>query len=240
MVPCKCKCGYESSVAVALLLKGRNTHCRKCVGVVTRIAFPSVGDEFGKWKVIGESVKSFFKNGNRYAFRVPCICQCGVKHEVLFEALRSGHSRGCRACNLAEIEKRGLNPRQTHGGSATKLYRVWAGIIRRCTSPTHVGAKYYFDKGIRVCQEWNDFAAFREWAIGSGYQEGLACNRKNADKDYSPENCEWITNSENCRQANRDRVERHRRMVSEMASMRARIEILEKEVLVLRKDGAAL
>lgn len=33
----------------------------------------------------------------------------------------------------------------------------------------------------------------KKWAISNGYQEDLTIERKDFDKDYCPENCEWIT-----------------------------------------------
>lgn len=37
-----------------------------------------------------------------------------------------------------------------------------------------------------------------DWAIKNGYREGLALDRKNNNKGYSPTNCRWVTTKENC------------------------------------------
>ena len=63
--------------------------------------------------------------------------------------------------------------------------------------------KYYQDKGIKVCDEWrNDFLKFKEWALANGYdynapQGQCTIDRINPDGDYDPNNCRWITKSEN-------------------------------------------
>jgi hypothetical protein len=47
-----------------------------------------------------------------------------------------------------------------------------------------------------VCDEWRDFAVFREWALSAGYREGLSIERKEVNGDYCPGNCEWIPMAE--------------------------------------------
>ena len=42
------------------------------------------------------------------------------------------------------------------------------------------------------CPEWEDFYAFYEWAIESGFSAGLALIRKDRTVPFSPENCEWV------------------------------------------------
>lgn len=78
----------------------------------------------------------------------------------------------------------------------TKLYSVWCAMRQRCNNPKNKDYKWYGGKGVLVCEEWNDFKIFQEWALLNGYEEGLTIDRKNGDMNYSPENCRWITISE--------------------------------------------
>ena len=79
------------------------------------------------------------------------------------------------------------------------LYNRWRAMINRC-KPSCVYHKYYYDKGITVCNAWlNDFYSFKDWAITHGYSPDLTIDRIDNTKGYCPENCRWITKSENTR-----------------------------------------
>ena len=65
---------------------------------------------------------------------------------------------------------------------------------RRCEQEQNKNYKYYGARGITVCDEWQDFGAFRDWA-GDNWH-GLTLDRIDNDKGYSPDNCRWATKSE--------------------------------------------
>lgn len=71
-------------------------------------------------------------------------------------------------------------------------------IKERCYNPHSKSYKRYGGRGIKMCQEWlNNYAAFEEWALTHGFQDGLAIDRIDNDGDYSPENCRFVTLKEN-------------------------------------------
>ena len=88
--------------------------------------------------------------------------------------------------------------------SNKRLRNIWQGMKDRCYSrnlPANK-AKYYRDKGVKVCDEWlYSFKYFEEWALENGYADDLTIDRINPDGNYEPSNCQWITMAENTRRA---------------------------------------
>ena len=86
--------------------------------------------------------------------------------------------------------------------SKTRLYRIWNGMKQRCNNPKSSTWKWYGGKGVKVCDEWeNNFLNFKEWALSNGYNDNLTIDRIDPLEDYSPENCQWLTISENAAKA---------------------------------------
>ncbi len=82
-----------------------------------------------------------------------------------------------------------------HGQSRTRLYKCWQGMKDRC----HHKKKGYAKYGVSYFDEWKDFAPFYEWAMASGYQEDLTLDRVDAMGNYVPDNCRWISKSDQSR-----------------------------------------
>lgn len=68
-------------------------------------------------------------------------------------------------------------------------YTVWVTMRERCNNPNCKGYKNYGGRGIRVCDEWDDFFKFME-DMGPR-PEGYSIDRVDNEKGYSKGNCKW-------------------------------------------------
>ena len=141
------------------------------------------------------------ENSKRNEVMWRCRCDCGKEFITRARSLRSGEvtSCGCLGKEHAVAAMKKANTK--HGASPhrgyAKLYNTWLRMKGRCSRPTATSYKYYGGRGISVCEEWEkDFVAFRDWALANGYQEGLSIDRIDVNGNYCPENCRWITMSE--------------------------------------------
>ena len=92
------------------------------------------------------------------------------------------------------------------GGRKTNLYAVWVAMRRRCTNSNEACYPQYGGRGVSVCPEWDDYKAFHDWAVRSGYCRGLTLDRIDNDGNYEPSNCRWATRKQQARNRRVTRV----------------------------------
>lgn len=120
-----------------------------------------------------------------------CVCSCGNFSTVQTTNLTSGKVQSC-GCLMRDIAR---ERHLTHGLSDTRLFHIWASMRGRCTNKNDQAFKYYGGRGITVCDEWQKFETFREWALANGYRDDLTIDRINSDGNYCPNNCRWVIQS---------------------------------------------
>lgn len=83
-----------------------------------------------------------------------------------------------------------------------RLKKIFSHMMGRCYDTNSKDYRWYGAKNIGICQEWRDNPRlFEEWALNNGYQDDLTIDRIESNKDYCPDNCQWIPLVENSRRA---------------------------------------
>lgn len=142
-----------------------------------------IGKKYNKLTCIG---KDESKDSRYYLFQ----CECGNTKSIIAYNVVSGRTGSCGCVNRAHP------PHTKHGGRGTRLYNIWKSMRERCNNPNTNRHQAYHDKGVRVCNEWDDFSKFREWSLENGYANTLSIDRINTSGDYEPSNCRWVTMKE--------------------------------------------
>lgn len=158
------------------------------------------GKRFGRLTIVCRD--DFVKKDGKKETAYICKCDCGEVRKVLAYNLKNGHTQ---SCGCQSFENR-VKARTTHNMTGTRIYRIWCGMRSRCENPNDYHYALYGIRGIRVCEEWQEFQPFYEWAMANGYSETLTIDRINNHGNYEPSNCRWATMKEQSNNTRRNKV----------------------------------
>lgn len=116
-----------------------------------------VGDTFGRWEALGPLIKTTSRGRPYIVCR--CTCPAGVVKPVDAYHLAYGNTLGCRECRC-KLD------RTYHGLHDSPEYRVYIGMIHRCTDPKTSSYADYGGRGIKVCKRWRE---------GNDGRDGVLC-----------------------------------------------------------------
>lgn len=77
-----------------------------------------------------------------------------------------------------------------HGLYKSRSYKIWAGMVQRCTNPNHVGFHLYGGRGIKICKRWKIFQNFFD-DMGHPPSVKHTIDRRNNNGNYKITNCHW-------------------------------------------------
>lgn len=156
------------------------------------------GKRFNKLVVIKKD--GYSKNGK--AIKWLCKCDCGEMKSILGASLKQNKSVSC-GCYQKEITSKNM---KKHGMSYSDEHRIWAAMKDRCLNPKNMGAKNYSQRGIGICERWqNSFILFYK-DMGKRPSKKHSIERVNNNKGYSPSNCKWEVRKRQARNKRSNRI----------------------------------
>lgn len=118
--------------------------------------------------------------------KIICLCTCGKKVSLFKQHFLSGHTKSCGCLDTEKKTK--------HGLYYNDLYSRYYLIKARCKDVKRENNKHYGGRGIKC--EWNSFEEFYK-DMSPTYKKGLQIDRIDTNKNYTKQNCRWVTPKQN-------------------------------------------
>lgn len=148
---------------------------------------------FTIWEKLWHSIILQRVGNSKGNIMVECSCICWTIFITRLSDLRSWRQKSCWCHQWWK----------THWMKWTRIYNIWCGMKSRCNDKNQEWYKYYWWKGIKVCEKWIKFDWFIEDMYKS-YEKHLAIywslqttiDRIDWKWNYCKENCRRATRKE--------------------------------------------
>lgn len=139
-----------------------------------------IGKKYNNWTIIGISNRP-----RKCGVEVICKCNCGTERIIQLNALIRNKTKSCGCLNKVTYNTK------------DSLYKIYLHMKGRCYCKTDKKYKNYGERGIKICNDWlQDYNNFLSWSLKHGYKPGLTIERIDVNGNYEPNNCKFITISE--------------------------------------------
>jgi len=116
-----------------------------------------------------------------------CRCDCGNERIVAVGHFNAGYFKSC-----------GCDHWHGHAKNRSREYISFHNMIARCHKKSNKRYKDYGLKGITVCKRWKN--SFINFIVDMGKcPDEFTLDRIDSRKGYSPDNCHWVSRSQNQR-----------------------------------------
>lgn len=189
---CLCECGNSIIVPRVYLTHQGKEDCG-CVGKEkqNKLVQEIIGKRVGSFTIVSFSHQ---KDGR---FFYNCTCDCGEERVVKRDYLIGKNNNPKCSCNR----------KKKHDQHGSRFYKIWQNMKTRCNNKNVWAYQYYGEKGIQICDAWNDdfrnfYSDMFESYVKNCEEFGVdntTLDRINNLGDYNKENCKWATRLEQTR-----------------------------------------
>jgi hypothetical protein len=159
----------------------------------------STGDRYERLTIVAETDPIILSGKPCRQFL--CKCDCGKSKVIGLAVLRGNRVKSCGCLH----DTLPIKHRQAMGGERGLTYRTWMTMRARCLNENASDYERYGGRGIRICEQWNEFATFLQ-DMGERPSSKHSIDRIDPNGDYTPDNCRWATMKQQGRNRRNNRM----------------------------------